>query len=83
MLVETRAISPILDRAVQVTPSRAKDRFARYKQRNRYRRIHKQTTSNTFGGVETFDKEEPMYDGHCRTILFHLGHMGTYVDLYV
>ena len=83
MLIETRAISPISNQGVQVTPSRSKDRFVQYKQRGRYRRIHKQTISKAFGGVDPFDQEEPMYDGQCRTILFHLGHIGTYVDLYV
>jgi len=82
MLIETRAISPITNRAVQVMPTRTKDRFVRYKQRGRYRRIHKQATSHAFG-MDAFEKEEPMYDGQCRTILFHLGHIGSYVDLYV
>jgi len=83
MLIETRAISPISNRAVQVPPTRSRERFVRYKQRGRYRRIHKQTTSKAFGGIDSFDNEEPMYDGHCRTILFHLEHIGTYVDVYV
>jgi hypothetical protein len=83
MLIETRAISPIPNRSVQITPSRTKDRFARHRQHHQYRRIHKQTMSNAFGGIDSFENEEPMYDGHCRTILFHLGHLGSYVDLYV
>jgi hypothetical protein len=83
MLIETRAISPIPDRAVQITPSRTKDRFARDRQNNRYRRIHRQKSSNAFGTIHSFEKEEPMYDGLCRTILFHLEHIGSYVDLYV
>jgi hypothetical protein len=83
MLIETRAISPISNRAVQVTPSRAKERFVHYRQNNRYRRIHKRATATAFGGIDSFEKEEPMYDGQCRTILFHLGHIGGYVDLYV
>jgi len=83
MLIETRAISPITDRAVQVKPTRAKDRYVHYKQRGLYRRIHKQAKFNAFDGVHSFEEEEPMYDGYCRTILFHLGHIGRYVDMYV
>jgi len=83
MLIETRAISPISNRSVQIAPARAKDRFARYRQHNKYRRIHRQATSNAFGGIDSFENEEPMYDGRCRTILFHLGHLGSYVDLYI
>jgi hypothetical protein len=83
MLIETRAISPITDRAVQIRPSRSKDRFVHYKQRGQYRRIHKQTKSTAFDGIHSFEKEEPTYDGQCRTILFHLGHIGRYIDMYV
>ncbi|ETR69635.1 MAG: hypothetical protein OMM_09428 [Candidatus Magnetoglobus multicellularis str. Araruama] len=83
MLAETRAISPIQNRAVQVTPTRARDRFPRFKHKGRYQRIHRQAMTSAFSDINSFDKEEPMYDGQSRTILFNLGHLGSNIDLYV
>jgi len=81
MLVETRAISPIQNRAI--IPTRSKDRFGHFKQKDRFRRVHKRASTHSFSGFDSFDEEEPMYDGQCRTILFQLGHIGTFVDVYV
>ncbi|KPA13650.1 hypothetical protein MHK_006124 [Candidatus Magnetomorum sp. HK-1] len=82
MLVETRAISPIQHHQVQVTPTRSKDRFGHFHKKNRYQRIQKKSLY-AFNDKASFEKEEPMYDGQCRTILFHLGHIGSIIDLYV
>ncbi|MBF0451886.1 MAG: hypothetical protein HQK75_14370 [Candidatus Magnetomorum sp.] len=83
MLVETRTISPVQYHPVQVNPTRSKGRFGNFHKKRQLQRIKKQTSSYDFDAFDSFEKEEPMYDGHCRTILFHLSHIGSIVDLYV
>jgi hypothetical protein len=83
MLVETRAISPIHNHPVHINPTRSKGRFGHFHKKNSFQRIKKQTSFQSFDNFDSFDNEEIMYDGQCRTILFHLSHIGSFVDVYV
>jgi len=82
MLIETRAITPIQHQPVRVTPTRSKNRFENFHKKNLYQRIQKKAL-HEFDSNGSFEKEEIMYDGHSRTILFQLGHIGSIIDLYV
>jgi len=83
MLVETRAISPIHNHPVQVSPARSKGRFGQFHKQNKFQRINRKASSFSFDNFDSFENEEIMYDGQCRTILFHLSHIGSFVDVYV